>query len=520
MLRRLVIALTTLLGLVGGLVIAAYLFVFAAGTDRAAAAVPAGATAYVTAYLQPSTGQQLNLATMLGNVPGFEDAAGLNEKLHQISARFLGQVGIDYEVDVRPWLGNQLSVAALPGEAPTAPRLLLLAGVKDRALAEAALPRLAASRGLVPQADTYAGTPISVAPEASWALLDELLLVASDRPTLEAALDADANRRSSLSDDAGFNAAMRRLPADHLVAGYVNLAAARDGAGISDGFGGYSSLGVALLAEPEGLRLEGSAPFAADAADEDARRAFALAGQVSGLAEWMPPDAQLGAVLYDLGGLLDTAEAGAELVPGGADLFRTIGQLRLLAAIGLGVSFDDDVGPLLNGESGIAVSDLANGAPHGQLILRPADPAAGLAALQRLRDALASHGATVTEQPASTVSVVGAQIPQVGEVHWAAVPDQGVVVLGFTYDDVAAALAAASDRSLADNPRYAEAWQLAGDRGGNELFVDIGALAEGSPDSLGMTGDARDILLSISALGVTLPARDDMSQLRAALTVR
>jgi hypothetical protein len=35
-----------------------------------------------------------------------------------------------------------------------------------------------------------------------------------------------------------------------------------------------------------------------------------------------------------------------------------------------------------------------------------------------------------------------------------------------------------------------------------------------------MTGDARDILLSISALGVTLPARDDMSQLRAALTVR
>lgn len=520
MLRRLVIALTTLLGLVGALVIAAYLFVFAAGTDRAAAAVPASATAYVTAYLQPSTGQQLNLATMLSNVPGFEDAAGLNEKLHQISARFLGQVGIDYEADVRPWLGNQLSVAALPGDAPTAPRLLLLAAVKDRALAEAALPNLAASRGLVPQADTYAGTPISVAPEASWALLDELLLVASDRPTLEAAIDADAGRRSSLSDDAGFNAAMRRLPADHLLAGYLNVAAASEGAGIAPGAGGYSALGIALLAEPEGLRLEGSAPFIADGADEGARRAFALAGQVSALAEWMPPDAQLGAVVYDLGGLLDTAESAADLVPGAADVFGTLNQVRLLAAIGLGISFDDDIGPLLNGESGIAVSDLLSGAPHGQLILRPADPAAGLAALERLREALASHGASVTEQPAPTATVVGAQIPQVGEVHWAALPDRGVVILGFTFDDVAAALAAGAGASLADNPRYAAAWQLAGDRGGNELFVDIGAVAEGSPDTLGMTGDARDILLSISALGVTLPARDDMSQLRAALTVR
>ena len=35
-----------------------------------------------------------------------------------------------------------------------------------------------------------------------------------------------------------------------------------------------------------------------------------------------------------------------------------------------------------------------------------------------------------------------------------------------------------------------------------------------------MTGDARDILLSINALGLTVPARDETSQLRAALTVR
>jgi hypothetical protein len=109
-------------------------------------------------------------------------------------------------------------------------------------------------------------------------------------------------------------------------------------------------------------------------------------------------------------------------------------------------------------------------------------------------------------------------VPQIGGAAWAISGD--VIVLGLTYDDVAAGLTAGSGESLADVAAYRAAWQLAGDRGGNELYVDIGSIADASPDTLGMTGDARDILLSISALGLSLPARDDTSQLRAALTVR
>ncbi len=116
MLQRLVIALTVFIGLVGATVVAGYLAIFAAGTDRAARAVPADAIAYATVYLQPSTGQQMNLALLLGHVPGFADAANLDQKIHEIAARFLGQAGIDYEADVRPWIGNQLSVALRPGD--------------------------------------------------------------------------------------------------------------------------------------------------------------------------------------------------------------------------------------------------------------------------------------------------------------------------------------------------------------------------------------------------------------------
>ena len=44
MLQRLVIALTVFIGLVGAVVVAGYLTIFAAGTDRAARAVPADGT--------------------------------------------------------------------------------------------------------------------------------------------------------------------------------------------------------------------------------------------------------------------------------------------------------------------------------------------------------------------------------------------------------------------------------------------------------------------------------------------
>ena len=97
----------------------------------------------------------------------------------------------------------------------------------------------------------------------------------------------------------------------------------------------------------------------------------------------------------------------------------------------------------------------------------------------------------------------------------------GVIVAGLTSDDVAAALAAhASGETLAASERYRAAWELAGDRAGNEAFVDIGAVVDASDDALGTTGDARDILLTVGALGLTAPARDGNTELHIVLTVR
>jgi hypothetical protein len=516
-LRRLVIALTALLATTGAAIVAVYLLVFAAGTDRAAAAVPADATAYVTVYLQPTTGQQLNLAILLGNVPGFEDAAGLDEKLHEISARFLGMAGIDYQADVRPWLGNQVALALSASAGGTQGSALVILAVKDRELAASALADIAAARGMSPAAETYQGQPISVDPSASWALLDDQLLVASDRATLERAIDAAADRRPSLADNASFNAAMRRLPPDHLAAAYLDVAGVADTSGAGEAASGYSGLGAALIAEPDGLRLLGSAPFDAATASRAARQGFAAASASTTLAGRMPPGTQASAIVFNLHGLLSAAERGLADQPAASDLLTSLNQLRALAGFGLGISIDNDLLPMFDGEVGVALSGLG-AAPHGQLIVKPPNMQAATAALDRLRSGLARAGANVTERTAGSATVVSVDIPQLGAASWAVAGD--VVIAGLTYDDVAAAISTQVSNSLASGAAYRDAWQLAGDHAGNEVFVDIGSIADASPDAFGMTGDARDILLSISAFGISLPARDESSQLRAALTVR
>jgi hypothetical protein len=116
-------------------------------------------------------------------------------------------------------------------------------------------------------------------------------------------------------------------------------------------------------------------------------------------------------------------------------------------------------------------------------------------------------------------TITTVEVPQVGAASWAIA--DGVIVAGLTPEDVAASLAAhASGQTLAVSERYRAAWQLAGDRGGNEAFADIGAIVDASDDALGTTGDARDILLTAGAMGITAPARDGNTEVHIVLTVR
>jgi Protein of unknown function (DUF3352) len=515
--HRLVVALTTLLVLVGGTVVAAYLLIFAVSPDRAARAVPADAVAYATVYLQPSAGQQMNIAALLGTVPGFADPAALDQKIHEISQRLLAQAGIDYEADVRPWLGDQVSAAVLPdADAPSGGAPLVLVGVRDRQAASAALDRLAQRSGVTVSTRDHAGLEISVAEGGAFALLDDLLLVARDADGVAAAIDADAGRAGSLAGSSAYLSAMGRVPPDHLAAAYLDLEGLAALAGVADELGGYSTASAALVVEHDGLHVMGQAPFDADAATDDARAAFALGSERSSLAEWMPADTQVEAVIFGPAQSINALEGGGSTLP---EIGSLIAQIRAGAAFALGLDIDRDVVPLLDREAAVAFTDVA-GDPAGALLLRPSDPAAAGTALGRVEEALRNRArATITSHEIDGFTVTTAAVFGVGSAAYA--EEDGVFVAGLDAARVAGVLAAHRDgATLADDARYASAWQLAGARGGNELFIDVGAIVDAAGEEIGLSGDERDMLLQIGAVGATFPASSGASELHIVLTTR
>jgi hypothetical protein len=517
--RRLVVALTALLAMVGAVVVVGYLLLFTAVADRAARATPADAAIYLKVYLQPSSGQKLNLLGLVGHLPGFRDDATLEEKIHEVAQRLLGEIGIDYAANLRPWLGGQVALAvAVPDEAGGSPQLLVLAAVGDAAVARLAVPLLMVRDGVTYAAEAYRGHEAMMSDGISYALLDDLLVVADTPGRLRAALDAEADTIPSLADSPAFGAAMRTVPADHLASLYVDLGQV---AGLDAGgqLGGFATAALALTAEVDGLHLDGNVPFATEDASEAARAAFALGSKTTSLAAWMPrtTTAELG--LFGLQQSLVDLEAEVGGDSALAPALDALSQLRLIAGVGLGINADRDLLPLFDGEAAVALMELDPATPHGLLLLRPSDPVTARAALDRMRDALVERGSSTSIVRAAGTTITSLAVPQVGRLSYALL--DGVVLAGLDPADLAAALEAhSSGATLATDPRYAPTFEIAGAHLGTELWADIPDLLDAASGIVDPGDELRDILHQIGELAMSASTVGDQLEIHAVLTVR
>lgn len=515
--HRLVVALTALLALTGAAVVGAYLFLFAASTDRLASLVPERAAFYANVYLQPSTGQQMNLAELIGRIPGFEDTSTLDEKIDQIAENLLSGSGIDYREDVKPWLGNQLAIAAWPGGEQLEAQPVLLAEVKDRAAAEASMSELASDAGL--RTETYGGVELHIGEGVSYAFVDDRTLVLASATTdLQAVVDV-VGGEPGLASRADFRDTVAGLPADHLASIFVDIAAIAEATDTADQLSAVSTAGAALVAEPDGIRLSGSAPFDMEGAPASSRATFALGTEPSSLVDWMPEDTVAELVVFGLRQTLEDAEAAVQATPGGQDVTSTLDAVRAIAAFGLGVDLDNDILPLLDREVGVAISGVEGDLPTGQLLLRPDDPDAAEAALDRLADGLVSlAGASHDEADVDGVTVATLDVPDVATIAWTRA--EGLVILGLRPQDVAAAVQAHdSGEALGASAAYRRTFEVAGARAGNEGWADAQALIDLLGADADVPQDARDILGQIGAFGFTAPSRSDQIEFHAVVTV-
>ena len=516
--RRVVVAVTAVLVTLGGAVVVSYLLLFAAVADRAARAAPADTAIYLSVYLQPSAGQQMNLFDLVGRLRGFGDPANLEAKIDEVAGRLLGQAGIDYAADVRPWLGAQIAIAAAPGEAGSPPTELLLAAVKDSAAARRSVPHLFAPMKIAFKHETFHGHALMTSEGTSYALLDDLLVVASTPERLRASIEADANVASSLADSPAFTAAMREVASDHLASVYLDLPRA---AGLPEGhlLGGFGNAALALTAEADGLHLQGRARFAADAASDKARAAFSLGAHPTTLAGWMPRATSAEVVLLGAAKSFEDLEASLSGNSAFAPTVAALNQLRGIAALGLGINFNRDLLPLFGGEAAVALQSLDADGFHGQVLMRPGDAAAAKGALDRMRSGLADRGSRVTVRQVAGTGVTSVAVPQIGSVAYAML--DGVVVIGLDAADVAAALEAHdAGETLETDDRYSATFELAGRHAGNELWADIPSLVDALAGTFDPGGELRDILHQIGELAASATATDDRLEINGVLTVK
>ena len=516
--QRLVIALVTLIGLTGAAVVAAYLFLFSAATDRAAALAPAQSAVYVNVYLQPSTGQQMNLAGLIGRLPGFADEASLDEKVDQIVENLLSETGVDYGTQVKPWLGDQIAVAGWArADDPAQLETVVIVAVSDREQAESSVAQLVDQAGTATQNETYEGVELHVADGGSYAFVNDMLVVGSTDDSLRAVVDV-AGGAESLAGRQDFAEAMERIPSDHLASAFADLTAVGEATGAEQPLGSYTTASAALIAEEDGLRLSGSAPFDPASAAPSARDQFALGTEPSSLPDWMPEDTIAEAVLFGVRQTFEDAEDALGAAPGAEDVTSALDTIRAIAAFGLGLDLDADVLPLFDREVGIAITGFDGDLPSGQLLLRPDDPEAAADTVGRIADRLSALGGSRSIQDHDGVEITVLAIPDTGEFAYAVA--EGILIIGLSPGDVAAALDAhAGGTSLSDTDAYRRAFEVAGTRAGAEAFVNVPAAVDVAGDQPDLPADARDILGQVGAFALTLPSREDQIEFHAVLTI-
>ena len=513
--HRLVIALTTLIGLTAAAYLG-YALLFAGASDRAAALVPANASIYANVYLQPSAGQQANLSGLIGRLPGFADEATLDEKVDQIVQNLVSGLGVDYRTEIKPWVGDQVAAAAWFGdEATPVQRAVAIVDVRDAAAMEASLATLADRQGETFAQEAHAGVTLHVGSATSYAVVAEMLVVSDSADAVRAVIDTQSGGES-LASRADFRDAMGRVPSDHLASAFVDVAALAAGGAASDATGGFTSVAAALVADRDALRVTGFAPMPPEA------QATATVGpptsSMAPLAEWMPGETVAEVVLVDLRGMLADAEEAASGTPQGQQLSDAMTTIRTLAAFGLGIDLDADVLPLLEGETALALGGIDDGAPRGQLLLRPRDFRAATAALDRVVEALAEAGGDPRVEATDAGDVTVLTVPQLGEIAFATVDE--VVILGLTVEDVAAAAEARTDgTTLGESDAYASAFEAVDRGAGNEAYADVGALLEvlGIADTLPV--DARAILSQLGTFSASARSADDQIEFTAVLTI-
>ena len=334
---------------------------------KAAAMVPSTALAYVSMAVNPSDSQKSDIDGILAKFPKASQKT-FDGARDQLLTKAVQQLGLNYQTDVKPWLGDELSVAVLPNTPNPSPVGLIKS--KDDVQAKAALDKAAKSPNF----------------DATYKIINGYVVVVQkkDAALLDTVARQAGTSSSSLGSQDKFTRVVDKLSGDRLVTAWAD---------------GHSLLALAkakLKSEvgKSHVDLSGLPDIGSAAADLHAVSSGAV---ISGLVETpgntgggqmtitnnLPSDT-LGAIsLWNIGGAFDTVlGAVVQSNPEAAKGLTTVQNA-------IGIDIRQDVLSWIHGETVIAVGPPTTGpTPDFALLVHPTDQAKAQAGVTKIASVL------------------------------------------------------------------------------------------------------------------------------------
>lgn len=318
-----------------------------AGGGQPAEVLPGNSVAYARIDLNPSAGQKVAAVRFMLKFPSAKEKIGLTsdkddlrQKLFDLIKKDAGDdlADVDFEKDIKPWLGDRAGVAAVPGKQGEEPDAVVAVEVKDEKKATAGLDKLFAND------DEKPGRVFT----------EGYVLLSEDQATVDAAVAS--GKDSPLSENATFKADMDALGEQGFVSMWADMkglsAIAPKGlAGADTSSLPEGSAAAALRFDAQYVELKGIAR-----GDKSIKVSSANAGdQIAKL-----PDTTAGAfTLSDGANLVDTVWAQLEKTAGKE---LNLPELTKGFTDEYGLVLPDDLKPLLGKNLSVAVDkDSSNG---------------------------------------------------------------------------------------------------------------------------------------------------------------
>ncbi len=520
---------------------------------------PAGAIVYAEVRADMPGDQRANLLASLSKFPGFADQTSFDAKADDGLDRLVKRLTDnkhDFSTEIKPWFGGQLGYSMEIAD-PSAPGVLVVASVSDPVKAATWLTSVTPAGashetvgGINLTEGTLTGSDFGPGSTSYAYGLDGSVILAGTTAEVKAAISRGGS--GGLADNAGFKAASAALGGDNLGNLYVDLksylklitaAETKMLSQVGDQLGGSAPkvapmptfndalvpgwIAMRVRAESDHLVLDEAVPVIAGAPVQTGRKSV--------LAASLPADTVFQYDLHDVGSQVQHALTQLESQPGGP----TAAQVDNIAKYVGGV--DKAVGWL--GDTDVAILHDASGFSGG-LVAQTNDATASANLFTELKN-LASLGgsqAGITMRTESyhdqTITIFegnldgngtlapGAAMPA-EQVSIAVAQTKDLVIVGVGDGFVKAVLDTKSGSSLADQPGYQRAIDLAGSSAASQGYIDLTAvrtavesMAAGSSDLKAYDSDLKPFLEPFQSIAWSQSSDGNLSTGRIVLVLK